>query len=345
MQLSGISEFISAADKRLLLPAFGADAATLPFPVTPGIARLLRMQTGAVEMKRAFYYGTPEDGVIEAAPLVGAAGKVEVGYYFGALKPKGIMKISAQIGCAAECKFCELGDAPLKGNVPMESLKEQVAVVAQIVSFVEPGALQKPQKVSIAGSGEPLLNPALPEFVQWLGELGLSVKVSTVFPLGGKVLERLAAIGTAAEQSPASTQLQVSLISTDERYRRAMAGPLASPFSRIREGAEQWHDANPRGRRVNLSLILAAETPADVAAVREIFPAQLFRFRFRNYVPTLHGSKHGLAAIPDEKMRRIKEEFLGAGYEVTDDATPTATEQRFGLASNVTLIRDGGPAL
>jgi len=168
------------------------------------------------------------------------------------------------------------------------------------------------------------------------------MKVSTVFPRGERTRKAIAVLAHHASTSDRSVQLQVSLISTDERYRREMAGPLAAPFSEIRTAAEEWRAINPKGRKFNLSLILAEETPASAEAVRDIFPPELFRFRFRNYVPTAHGNEHGLTRLSDMRLASIKNDFRNFSYEVTDHATPTETEWRFGLASNVTLSREGG---
>ncbi len=66
-----------------------------------------------------------------------------------------------------------------------------------------------------------------------------------------------------------------------------------------------------------------------------IFPPALFRFRFREYVPTDNGRSNALEVVSADKLAEIKSRFADAGYEITHFASPTDTERRFSLAANV----------
>ncbi len=95
----------------------------------------------------------------------------------------------------------------------------------------------------------------------------------------------------------------------------------------------------PPGRKINLSLLLTQDIPCDVQSIHNIFPSGLFRFRFRQYVPTHNGKNHRLTTITKTRYDEIKAQFQEKGYEVGDWATPTPIEQKFNLASNVTRGR------
>ena len=129
------------------------------------------------------------------------------------------------------------------------------------------------------------------------------------------------------------------MISTSEKHRQEAGGIKLASYEELLAAAEYWKDLNPEGRKVNLSLILSDQTPCKVDDVYGIFPPELFRFRFRNYVPTENGKRNLLTEISTERMKRIKESFELKGYEVGAWATPTPTELRFGLAGNVTRRR------
>ncbi len=232
------------------------------------------------------------------------------------------------------CAFCELGVEPFARNLSPVEMRDQADLVlgeARLRGWgPEPGQL----KITVANGGEPLLNPRLPEALGLLGELGASFKVSTVLPRGNRASETLTRAAEFAAGYGQPVQLQISLISTDEAERIKLSGGAAADFATVRRAAETWRTLNPSGRKVNLSLIVSATTPCDVAQVAEQFPAELFRFRFREYVPTMNGTGHGLEAVARERLVAIKDGFRQRGYDVFDDASPTATERKFGLVAN-----------
>lgn len=305
-----------------------------PGPLTP----LLDLPIRALAVENAWVYGDPSDLVLEAAVVTTDKGVIEIGYYDGHEKPKSIAKVSTQIGCPCGCKFCEVGGEPFHRSLTAEEIYEQAALILQIAAaYGVP--LGKPHKVNFAGTGEPLLNSELPGSLALLGRHDLSMKVSTVMPSGRRVRESLMAIGRFAASYPQSVQIQVSLISTDEKHRQEAAGIKLVSFAELAEMARAWRAFSPVRPQINLSLIMSEGTPVDVRTVEHVLPPDLFRFRFRDYVPTAHGTMSMLKPMEAGLIRRIKDEFRKAGYTVTDDATPTATEAEFGLASNVTRRR------
>lgn len=167
-----------------------------------------------------------------------------------------------------------------------------------------------------------------------------SVKLSSVVPRDRVSKRNLNRLIEAGSQYSGTFQFQISLISTDEEYRRKATGIEVLRFQEIADFAKQWRVRNPTRKQINLSLILSESTPVDVNEVRRYFPPEDFRFRFRDYVETHTGQERGLRPISAARLLEIKDLFRKEGYYVSDDATPTATEQQFLLASNVTRRRE-----
>ncbi|MBI4148198.1 radical SAM protein [Candidatus Woesearchaeota archaeon] len=281
-------------------------------------------------------FGNQHDGVIEIVGIV-PGGVIEVGYFYGDAKPKNIVDISTQVGCPMSCSFCELGSERFVRNLTAQEIADQVTLMLDIAQKHGIDTARVPHKVTIAKTGEPLLNPHVREGLERIATLSQSFKISTVYP--HNCHERLKEIADFASHYQRTVQLQISLISTSEEYRRKTAGKGVAGFEEIRAGAHYWREKNPTGRKINLSLILTEDVPCDVRSVRHIFPPELFRFRFRNYVPTTNGTSAGLHTLPQQKFEQILEEFRTVGYDVNEAATPTPTELKFGLAANVTRRR------
>ena len=259
-------------------------------------------------------------------------GIIETSYFYGNSKPKNIIVISSQIGCPAQCTFCELGNERFVRNLSPEEMYEQVILILQQADRYSIDINAVKHKVTIANSGEPLFNKQLVEGLEKIALFGFSFKISTIFPSGTHPNFSNIAAFASAYQEP--VQIQVSLISTSEEYQKKTLGIKAASFYEIRQAA-YWEEKNPTGRKINLSLILTEDTPCDVNEVHQIFPPEVFRFRFRNYVPTQNGELHRLCTITQQRFEQIKKQFHDNGYEVGDWATPTQIEQRFGLAANV----------
>jgi hypothetical protein len=283
---------------------------------------------------RTWYFGDASDGIIESICQLKDGGVIEIGYYFGASKPKGILKVSSQVGCVAACAFCDVGSERFQRNVSTQELLDQIAFMQAIAEGIDPH-FGRALKISFAGTGEPLLNPRVPAVLNALQAQQYSYKLSTVFPKGEVVLERFMQVATFAGAYTQALQLQISIISTDEGYRRETAGIRVASLTEISEACASWRACNPPRKQVNLSLILSDDTPVCAADVLSLFPPEHFRFRFRPYVPTQNGGQNGLRGISNERYQGICDEFARYGYYVGHDAIPTPSEQKYSLASNV----------
>jgi adenine C2-methylase RlmN of 23S rRNA A2503 and tRNA A37 len=283
-------------------------------------------------------FGDHSDGAIEFVGLVDG-GYIETGYFYGDIKPKNIIVASTQVGCPSKCNFCELGTRPFVRNLSSEEIHDQVHLMLDQARLYGHDVEQVKHKISWAKSGDPLFNSEYVVALEQIADMKFSHKVSTVFPGGKRIQERFKAVADFAASYVSPVQIQVSLISTSEEYRNKAAGIKVASFKDIRNAADYWLRVNPAGRKINLSLILDEHTPVDVKTTLDNFPPELFRFRFRNYVPTKNGSEHGLEKVTKSTYETIFQQFRDKGYDVGTWATPTPIEQKFGLASNVMLRR------
>jgi len=292
-----------------------------------------------IEKVRSDYlviFGDLSDGAIE---LIGSVkgGLIEVGYFYGDTKPKNIVVTSSQVGCPIGCKFCELGDLPFIRNLTTQEMKEQVMLMLRQAG--EAGHdLTRQHKISWAKSGEPLMNPNFISALENLVDSGFSHKVSSVFPAGRIISERFRAIADFASAYTAPVQIQISLISLNEAYRTRMTRVRLAPFEEIRKAAEYWRAKNPNGRKINLSLMATSDNPLREQSLVH-FPPELFRFRVRDYAQTVNGASNRLEAQENSQTSILVKTLQEKGYEADNWGKLTPMEQKYGLASNVTLRR------
>ncbi len=291
----------------------------------------------SVRKDLVFQFGDRTDGVIGIPALTHDGQVIEISYFYGTAKPKSIIVLSSQAGCPMKCSFCELGYERFGRNLEPEEIRDQLLLLYYGELRNRGISLEStPHKVTIANTGEPLLNPSLIQGLELVAKFfSGSFKVSTVFPANEHSRSTFVELAQFAARNPEPVQLQISLISTSEEERQRIAGPHVANFQQIREAAEAWRQINPQGRKINLSVILTETMPCDVEAAMALFPPDLFRFRFRQYVPTETGKANNLKTVEASRFADIKQAFADREYEVGDWATPTPIEWKFGLAGNV----------
>lgn len=282
----------------------------------------------------ALTFGDENDGVIGLPGLTEDNHVIEISYFFGQTRPKNIIVVSSQAGCPFQCSFCELGSERFVRNLTAQEIRDQALLILEEARRHGFDIGRTHHKLTVANSGEPLLNPQLTEGLELLAHLPLSFKVSTIFPDSRSAFENLHRLADFAAWHSQPVQLQISLISTSEEQRARLSGGRVANFQKIRRAGEMWLSKNAAGRKVNLSLILTSEMSCDVGEIAAIFPPEVFRFRFREYVPTANGHQHGLDIIESPRLAQIKQEFSQRGYNVGHWASPSPIEWRFGLASN-----------
>lgn len=282
-----------------------------------------------------FNFGNRHDGVIGVPCLTDDGHVVEASYFFGDQKPKNIICISSQVGCLMSCAFCEIGSKGFVRNLTWQEMCEEVSMVLDESRKLGFSLGNMPHKITIANGGELLLNEDIVGAVENLACLfGTSFKLCTIMPKSKVAQDRFAKLAEFASGYGHPVQLQISLLSTSESEREKISGGGAAGFASLRRMAELWRSKNPKGRKVNLSLLITEHSALKAGDVTDLFPSELFRFRFREYVPTANGRNHELTPVSSETLLKIKADFKAKGYEVDDAASPTPTERRFGLVAN-----------
>jgi len=293
-----------------------------------------------------FYFGDPSDGSIQIPAITQDGGVIEVSSFYGKTRPKTIIVLSSQVGCPLKCQFCELGEDNYQRNLTYDEMFDQFRLMHQELERLLPVAgpsFEKKIKITIANTGEPLLNPAVIELLTAMSHRYFfpTYKVSTLLPKGRVAWENFKKLAElAANRIQFSTfQPQISLLSSSEQERFSLSKNCAAPFATIQKAGKYWKDVNPKGRKVNLSLILISGKSYDAKELADHFSPELFRIRLRPYVETKNGRNHALAPFDDTSYQKLKGQLLAKGFEVEDWALPSTIERKFGLASNITRRR------
>ncbi len=283
-------------------------------------------------------FGDEHDRVVEIIYTGNSGGLFESGYYCADSIIKPNVSISSMVGCPVSCQFCELGRARFGGLLTPEEMYEQVLwTLSQAHKFTD---VNVPSKVSMGKSGEPLLNPNLLAGLERISELGVSFRIPTSFPRGGLAERVFEEVAQFARRYSKPVQLNISLISTSERYRKETTR-IGADFSTIRKGIEKWMTVNPppKGRKPNVALIIANDTPVDPNQLLGMLPPELVNVCFRPYVETSNGKNSGLSLLSEGKLLEFKGRFEECGYSVNIAHVSTPVERKFSLSSNSTLER------
>jgi hypothetical protein len=198
-------------------------------------------------------------------------------------------------------------------------------------------------KINIGKTGEPMENPNLVAGMKTMMEelRNIRFKIATVFPIGKLAKQNFDALSAFSSSIDCTVQMQISLISTRESYRKEIAGAVA-PFADISLAAEQWRAQKPPRPQWNLNLILAEETPCDPADILPYFPPEHFQIRPRDCIPTENAVTAGLTPISEDRHRQLCTSLRDAGYTVNLAGRPTQTEKKNRLAANATRFRTRG---
>ncbi len=291
--------------------------------------------------KSVALFGPHEDRVIETVGYTHDEKAFEVGYYNGGEKPKAIINISTAVGCPVGCNFCELTEAGR--NLTPGEMVHQVKIMGRLTARYDGfNPFTQPLKVNFAKTGEPVFNPAMVRTMEDIAEnfSGVSFKYSTSAPNAAFLKARILEVARFAHEYKAGTvQLTLSLISTNEEFRRKSAKAGLAPLPRVREIIEAWRNANPDGRIPNCSLLVGDGTPCNPDEIKDILPSGLANFRIRAIVPNEHTQLVGIQKAGENKIESIVARFRDAGYDISTAGIPTNTESTFGLASNVTRLK------
>ncbi|MBW2987138.1 radical SAM protein [Candidatus Woesearchaeota archaeon] len=256
-----------------------------------------------------------EDSMIKL-PMETKDGKIfEATFCYGYKRKQFLAALSVQIGCPSRCKFCQLGEKGLIRNLTDDELMDQLNLVLKTAYKRNYPIFTTPLKLTYVMGGEPLANNYIVKTLRRVKEdIPLKLKISTIFPQSVLANGTFKEIVEIAKDYPNIFQFQISLNSTDEKYRQSLCTiPLAN-FKEIRQAAECWFKNVPNPRKINLTFTISEETPLDPDDIIDILPPSMFAVRLRPWVPTKRGERYGLKKIMDSKFKQAKKKFEDAGY-------------------------------
>lgn len=251
---------------------------------------------------------------------------------YGYKREKYLLAMSSQVGCATRCKFCDLGDSGFKRDLSDDELLEELALI--INTGIKRGykIFEKPLKATFVMGGDPLANRYFSKaFDRMRQEIPLQTKVSTIFPGSGKSQTAYKEFIEIAAEYPNTVQFQVSLNSTDEKYRQSLVKIPLADFKTIRKAGEEWFEKVPNPRKIDLTFTLNEETPMDPYAIKDIFTPDIFAVRLRDWVPTERGERYGIRKITNGTIGELKSKFEECGYFFVPGMSVNV-ERRFKLA-------------
>jgi 23S rRNA (adenine2503-C2)-methyltransferase len=196
--------------------------------------------------------------------------------------------VSSQVGCAVGCPFCASGANGLSRNLELAELIGQVEAVDAAIGRrgATTHAAIGVSRVTVSGVGEPLHNPAVPQFISWCRARATPASITT----SGGPLRRLRE--WLGEHAPPHNGITFSIHAGNEstRARTVPRGPALDPlFELLRERVPRLSRA--RRRKLALAYLLLEDLNDDDdeidAFLRRAEPLglkiQLYRY---NPVPT-----------------------------------------------------------
>jgi 23S rRNA (adenine2503-C2)-methyltransferase len=276
-----------------------------------------------------FHFG---DDVVRF-PIETSEGLVlESSFCQGYKEEKYLAALSAQVGCANQCKFCDLADFGLQKNLSSDELVEQLRLVLQGADKRGYNIYDRPVKATFVMGGDPLNNPYFPDAVSLLAEeLPLQLKVSTLLSAAKSIKRNYSRLVEAAKDYPNIVQMQVSLNSTDEEYRQSLSLIPLAGFADVKEVGEIWKEQVPEARKIDLTFTVNKDTPLDPESIVDILSPELFAIRLRELVPTSRGESHGLKGVVDEQVSEASKRFRDSGYDLIP-GSPGKLEWDFNLS-------------
>lgn len=236
----------------------------------------------------------------------------------GGRDKKWVVVISSQFGCPVGCLMCDAG-GNFRGNLTVEEIIWQIEQV--LLSNKELNPKNTPKfKIQFARMGEPALNDAVLDAVDWLAENypGAMPCITTVAPAGRE--QWLISLMRLSEKF-ADFQLQFSLNTTDQNLRGKLIPYPKIPWQWLADYGEIFY--KPGRRKPSLNFALSPGLPVDVEKIVRYFDSEYFIIKLTPLNPTAAAERNLLECINDHGMAKklITEkakEFAELGYQVIE---------------------------
>ena len=240
-----------------------------------------------------------------------------------------LIALSSQVGCVVGCSFCNLSELEYEKNVSSQEIFEEIVLVLNHAKRLNYDVNNL--KISFVKGGEGLMNREIIDALYLIKKnLGVPVKISTTFPDIKRVRDNFERLIDFAEEYDSITQIQVSLISTNEEYRaKNVVFPLV-PFSDLANYGRMWKEKNER--KITLSFTYTKDCPCNPEEIYDVLSPEYFVIRVRGWMSTISGVSNGLSVSEDGCIKRVEDKFQEKGYLVIPGELEK-TQERHGLAA------------
>lgn len=202
------------------------------------------------------------------------------------LQEKWVVTISTQYGCPMKCTFCDVPKVPMRGNATFDDLKQQLYNAISLFPQVK---YTERLNLHYARMGDPIFNPAVFEFSNWLAcskrqlqqETGLRIEtlhpvLTTSLPrnlshLESRILDwcRVKNLGFNGQAG-----FQFSINSTNEDQRSEMFQDMQLPLEDFARIAEKMPE--PLSRKYCLNFAYATGFEIDARKLSRLFDRDKF---------------------------------------------------------------------
>ena len=232
---------------------------------------------------------------------------------------KWVLIISTLKGCPIRCPMCDAGK-DYHGRLTAEELFAQIDFL--IRTRFPDGKVDIPKlKIQFARMGDPALNNNVLDVLKHLPDAfdapGLMPCISTIAPSGTEeFMDELISIKNSLYPN-GKFQMQFSLHSTDEDFRRKMIPAKIWTFEKLGEYGRRFFAEGDR--KIALNFAPAIGAPLDPSVLAQHFSPIFFCIKLTPINPTASARKAGLASLikPEdgETSAALIEGFEKYGFE------------------------------
>ena len=270
------------------------------------------------------------------------------------LSEKWVITLSTQYGCPMKCTFCDVPNIPFKGNATFQDLKDQLYKAISLFPDIK---YTERLNIHFARMGEPVFNPDVFSFAQWLytdkqqifHETGLRIEVihpvlTTSLPKDYRHLSAriLAWCRIKNDVYNGQAGLQFSINSTSEDQRGKMFSWKQLPLKELSKIGHLMPE--PIGRKYCLNFAYSTDFTIDADVLLSYFDPAKFMCK----ITPIHNNNacrtNGIETVGGytdyAPYREVEWSLIASGFDVLV-FVPSMDEEN-GLVTCGNLVLGGG---
>lgn len=231
--------------------------------------------------------------------------------------------VSTLYGCPVKCPICDAGNE-YHGKLSLDEILFQIDFLVK-KRFPSGEIDCRKWKIQFARMGEPAFNPAVLDALEILpGKYhcsGIFPCISTIAPKNcGSFFRRLLEI--KKRLYPNNFQLQFSLHTTEEEYRKKLIPAYTWSFKEMADYGREFYGNS--GRKIGLNFALAKGSPMETEQLKKYFAPDIFVIKVTPINPTFARTENGIESLfeDNDAFREVLWKFQSAGYEVIESIGP-----------------------